>query len=100
MFLPVGSVFLDVNSVCSAIAIIAMMFFLSGSFQNIFLVNVDPSSVEARLNHNMSKLIILTIILFRWKVKVHTRISIVKIQTQQFRSDEEINVKIKSTTHY
>ena len=79
MFLPVGSVFLDVNYVCSSIAMIAMMFFLYSSFQNIFLVNVDPSSVEARLNHNMSKLLILTSILVRWKVKVHTRISIVKI---------------------
>ena len=79
MFLPVGSVFLDVNYVCSSIAMIAMMFFLYGSFQNIFLVNVDPSSVEARLNHNMSKLLNLTSIQVRWKVKVHTRISIIKI---------------------
>ena len=61
MFLPVGSVFLDVNYVCSTIAIIAMMFFLSGSLQNIFLVNVDPSSVEARQSYKVV-MVVMTLV--------------------------------------
>ena len=61
MFLPVGQFLLMLILCVPTIAMIAMMLFLSGSFQNIFLVNVDPSSVEARQSYKVV-MVVMTLV--------------------------------------